>query len=791
MTRVSRTLLGVALAGSLCLGLLAIGTLREARAAGSEPLLPKLVADPPTGVFLETSSTEGGVSKLLLRFNGYVHNKGPGALDFRGRREAPKVSQKTIEEVQHAKEREEGLPQKTEEELAVPPMQVFQRLFTTLPGVEETNIERAHVEESSSGEMIYVSADGHHHWHLQRVAKYSLWNASKTAEVAPAQKVGFCLEDSEHVESTVGPSSPVYADNVPPYRRFCQAYNPDATSLFEGISPGWRDLYASNLAFQWVDASNVLPGEYWLREDVNPIGFIKETGGANTPAYATGHTIIPGFDALAQSLNAPSGQATNVTLTSQAWNDSAAPRYTTVSQPQHGTLEEGGASNKVIYRPAAGYTGPDSFTFSASDPNSAFPTHPAIATVSIEVDRLLAGDATATYTVADATAAGHQEAFQFTAKATGAAEELQLRTDGSANAGITGVSLGIFAEGAGKPGSVLGGATVSGEPPVNSWIKATGLSIPVVSGTNYWLAALPLGGGRLHYDVAAAPSAGTPSVESATGGLATLTAESSWVTFDQGPVGFQAIGTAASISVSGAQAQMTAGTSVQLTANAAHATGGVEWEASAGTIAPEGAGARNSVYTAPSQPPPGGTVTITARLQNDHAVSASLSITIAPAQPAAPAPAISSTPAVTIAPAQPAAPAPAISSTPASSGIAGYKAGPPRVTRPRAMLVGRVLVMSTVPSAAGRVRLDAYLGRHRLGRCASKTPGGRRFTCRIRLGHNVSLRARIRIVASLRVGSLVVHSVLGPRRIPQISERMAPVSGRAASATMFWRTGLF
>jgi len=63
--------------------------------------------------------------------------------------------------------------------------------------------------------------------------------------------------------------------NVPPFRAFCQQYNPIATSLFEGISPGWRDVYNRELAFQWVDASNVLPGEYWLREDVNPLGFIE------------------------------------------------------------------------------------------------------------------------------------------------------------------------------------------------------------------------------------------------------------------------------------------------------------------------------------------------------------------------------------------------------------------------------------------------------------------------------------------------------------------------------------
>jgi hypothetical protein len=606
-------------------------------AYGSEPLLPNLVADPPNNVLLETSTTEGGVSKqgeakLLLRFNGYVHNVGPGAVDFRGRREAPKVSRATTEEVERAKEKEEGLPQKTEEELAVPPMQVFQRLFTTPVGVEETNIERTHLDEPSAGEMIYVSADGHHHWHLQRVAKYSLFNAAKTAQVAPAQKAGFCLEDSEHVESSVGPGSPVYADNVAPFRDFCQRYNPDATSLFEGISRGWRDAYRRDLAFQWVDVSNVLPGEYWLREDVNPLGYIKEAGGANSPAYATSPTIIPGFDALAQSTSTQASEATTVTLTSKAWNDSATPKYTIVSQPQHGTLQAGSANNQVIYTPASGYTGQDSFTFSASDPNSAFPRNPAIATVSIEVlpagsRVLLAGDATTSYSVADQTGAGREEAFQFTAKSTGTVEELQFRTNGTANSGITGLNLGVFADNAGKPGEVLGRATtVTGQPPTSSWIKAGGLSVPVTSGTKYWLVALPLGESNLHYNVAAAVNAGTGNLESVAGGLTALTAESSWETFNQGPIGFQALGTAGaqpSVTIEGAPASMTAGTSVQLTAHVSNDSPTVSWKASAGSITSGG------LYTAPSEPPPGGSAVITAT--TSKGAQATVSIEILPA----------------------------------------------------------------------------------------------------------------------------------------------------------------
>jgi hypothetical protein len=549
------------------------------QAAAAEPLLPNVVADPPTNVTLETSTTEGGLkssgeAKLLLRFNGYIHNAGPGALDFRGSRASSSE-----------------------------PMKAFQRVY---------NSDGTFKEEPSSAELIYVTADGHEHWHLQRAAKYSLWNAAKTAEVAPAQKVGFCLDDSEHVEP-IGPSVAVYSDATG--REFCRQHQPLATSLFEGVSAGWRDLYSSNLAYQWVDASNVLPGEYRLREDVNTTGVIKETGGANAPAYATSATIIPGFSALAQSASTQPNEARTLTLTSKAWKDTATPKYAIVSAPGHGTLSAI-SGNQVTYTPAAGYSGADSFTFSASDPNSPFPRSPAAATVSIEVaagtsKALLAGDATTAYSVGDQTTAGREEAFQFTAKSSGTVEELQFRTNTVANAGITGLSLGVFADSAGKPGAVLGQANISGEPATSSWIKATGLSIPVVSGTKYWLVALPLGESskKLHFN-AAASSGGTGNVESTAGGLGVLTPESAWDTYNQGPVGFQALGSTSvsqpSVTIEGAPASMTAGTSVQLSAHVVNDSPTVTWTASAGSITTGG------LYTAPAEPPAGGSAVITA-----------------------------------------------------------------------------------------------------------------------------------------------------------------------------------
>ena len=390
------------------------------------PLLPNLVATPPEEVEFETSNNDGDLSKtpeearLLLRFNGYLHNDGSGALDMQGSRAEPKFSpaaeptarmeverrETELREFSEGKRSEEEpryeLSEKTEQELSSPRMDVFQRLYTEAgkPPVppeqtqkynkgNEIYLKRNNEEVASSAEMLFVNADGHHHWHLQHVAKYSLWNAAKTAEVAPAQKVGFCLEDSEHVEASKGPPGAVYSDDVAPYRDFCQRYKPYTTSVYEGISPGWRDDYEYRLGFQWVDVSDVLPGEYWLREEVNPEGKILEEDRGEKAAYATEPTIVSGFDALPQAVSTPVGEPVTITATSTRWEREyepiGRPDYAIVSQPRHGTLTPISRTGQVTYTPEAGYVGPDSYTFSASDPNSEFPRNPEVATVSIAV----------------------------------------------------------------------------------------------------------------------------------------------------------------------------------------------------------------------------------------------------------------------------------------------------------------------------------------------------------------------------------------------------------------------
>ena len=325
------SLAGAAAAVALVGLLLLAGTFPQARAAGESTLLPNLVADPPDGMILETSTIEGS-THLLLRFNGYVHNTGPGAVDFRGSREKPQIkgkSEKELqEEIESYKARGESLPQGLEEELAVPPMKLFQRLYTTNegnPAESEKYLERPHVEEAERRRNVLRQC------RRPSPLAFAARRQVLAVECRQERRSGAGAEGRLLLggQPTRGNERRSLDGRVRGQRAAVSAtsassFEPNATGVYEGISPGWRDVYNRELAFQWVDASNVLPGEYWLREDVNATGVVKEAGGGKRPSIPTSPTIIPGFDALAQTVeHARPAKRPRVTLTSKAWNDTA------------------------------------------------------------------------------------------------------------------------------------------------------------------------------------------------------------------------------------------------------------------------------------------------------------------------------------------------------------------------------------------------------------------------------------------------------------------------------------
>ncbi len=341
--------LRMAFAGVIVVGVAALGLARAATGVGPAEALPDIVSDAPTSPRFESYTDATNTNRLLLRFNGYVHNQGTGPLEIIGRTPVSGTMSTT-----------------------------GQRIYDTSGAFLREDTTRKPL-------LIYETADGHNHWHLRAAMKYALYNEAKSVEVAPAQKVGFCLVDSEHVD-VAGPTNALYLLGT-----FCQKNNPTAPSVSMGISPGWRDWYSSTLAFQWVDVSEVQPGTYWLGATADPNDSVLESNESNNgTAFASAATAIPGFVAQPVSVtNVVSGQAQQVTLgaTSFGGVSVANRRFKIVTAPSHGTLDQpvgtAFSSATVTYTPTPGYSGADSFKYAAADATSAFPIAPAAATVTL------------------------------------------------------------------------------------------------------------------------------------------------------------------------------------------------------------------------------------------------------------------------------------------------------------------------------------------------------------------------------------------------------------------------
>jgi Lysyl oxidase len=339
VTRPGRHLLG-ALAAGMSWALLWSPT------AHAAPVYPNLVSDPPAAPQIEDHTSSDGARRLLLRFDGFVHNAGLGALELRGDPRTGNLSQ---------------------------------RLYD--PSGPEVDVPAA-------APVVYETNDQHNHWHLMRASEYSLWDLSRTSQVAPAEKVGFCLYDIDRVEST-GPASAVYNDPT-----FCRVGERNATSLLMGVSSGWRDVYGAYLALQWVDVSSTAPGEYVLASRSDPANTIAETNEQdNGHGFAAERSVVPGHRAEPVGPVAVPGVGADVTLRATTFSAPEAPPgprlFRVLDPPDHGTLSratgEAFSAGAVRYVPSPGYQGPDSFTYVAIDAQSPFPRNPIAAAVTLDV----------------------------------------------------------------------------------------------------------------------------------------------------------------------------------------------------------------------------------------------------------------------------------------------------------------------------------------------------------------------------------------------------------------------
>jgi hypothetical protein len=103
---------------------------------------------------------------------------------------------------------------------------------------------------------LFVYSPCHKHYHFSGYALYELFSSDPRTTPSPAlvtgRKQAFCLEDFEPDPLAASPGPAVYA------------------CTNQGISVGWEDTYGSYLDGQWLDITDIAPGNYWLRVIINP-----------------------------------------------------------------------------------------------------------------------------------------------------------------------------------------------------------------------------------------------------------------------------------------------------------------------------------------------------------------------------------------------------------------------------------------------------------------------------------------------------------------------------------------
>jgi hypothetical protein len=192
-----------------------------------KPRFPNLVQRPPSG--LVVSNARG---RWHLGFTSMVDNRGPGILWVRGSR-PPKARVMDI-----------------------------RQLVQLASGGTRIDPE--------SGQLHYVVARPHYHWHIIGFDHYELRSVRDFRLLVRDRKSGFCIADHYGLAIGVPHGPPRFMGN-------CEQHNPKARYVEQGSSVGYTDRYPAFFHGQSVDITHVAPGRYWLVHRANPDFHLRET----------------------------------------------------------------------------------------------------------------------------------------------------------------------------------------------------------------------------------------------------------------------------------------------------------------------------------------------------------------------------------------------------------------------------------------------------------------------------------------------------------------------------------
>ena len=192
------------------------------------PQFPNLVQRPPSGLTLMRSAH----GHWLLGFTSMVDNRGPGIIWIRGTR--------------------------------APGRRVMDvRQLVQLKG------GRVRLD-AQSGQLHYVVAPPHYHWHFLGFDHYELRSVADFKVRVRDYKSGFCIAD--HWGHAIGvPHGP------PRFLGNCEQFDPAARFVEEGSSVGYTDRYPAFFHGQQLDISKLKAGNYWLVHRANEDFHLRET----------------------------------------------------------------------------------------------------------------------------------------------------------------------------------------------------------------------------------------------------------------------------------------------------------------------------------------------------------------------------------------------------------------------------------------------------------------------------------------------------------------------------------
>lgn len=213
------------------------------------PRYPDLEALPPDDLYLSTEVLAEGEEHLLLRFSTSAANIGEGPLELAGSNE----------------------PGSGED--------VAQVVYDS--ATDGTAVERVHL----ATDLIFHPE--HHHFHLDNFATYELLREDANGDLVATGEGGkqsSCLLDTLPMTEDAPANAP------------SERYYSECELERQGISVGWKDVYAASLPDQWVDLGDepLADGSYVLRYAVDPLQLIAEDGRTGNNVSETRFDVADG-----------------------------------------------------------------------------------------------------------------------------------------------------------------------------------------------------------------------------------------------------------------------------------------------------------------------------------------------------------------------------------------------------------------------------------------------------------------------------------------------------------------